>query len=191
MLEIEYKFMTNEGLANKLLAQYNFSKNFSQINTYYIDRNDILRKNHITVRIREKNNQVYFQIKYPAKNNIKHHSCSNLSVRNEYSEKCRFPLTSNFIQKKIEKITGLIIYDLYSPGQMITERYVCNDFRDIKIFLDVNSYLGIKDFEIELETSKKDNNKVAYLLSQLDKYKLNQHTSGKCTRFLQRYCSMK
>lgn len=191
MLEIEYKFMTNEALANKLLAQYNFSKKFSQTNTYYIDRNEILRKNHITVRIREKNNQFYFQIKYPVKNNITRSPCSNLSIRNEYSEICNSPLSSNSIQKKIENITGLIIYDLYSPGQMITERYVCNDFKDIKIFLDVNSYLGIKDFEIELETNQNDNNEVTYLLSQLDKYKLQQHTSGKCTRFLQRYSSMK
>ena len=63
---------------------------------------------------------------------------------------------------------------------MTTYRYVYYPYKNVKVCLDFNEYLGMYDYELEIEFIDIDE-----ILSNFDINPDLQHHGGKCTRFLQ------
>lgn len=144
--EIEYKFLVTEkqfrALWKRFSETYSEGSSKMQINYYYDTHDNTLDKENVTVRIR----QVYDKLKWQ----IKRHSGekSVFLVSDEYSgDLGELPrsVTINSIDEK-----------LYLKGNLITERKILHFGNNSIICFDINMYLGVVDFEIEIEYNADD-----------------------------------
>ena len=132
--EYELKFLLQKSDYEKLLKIFSNSDSvtFEQVNYYYDTYDQKLRKNNITARIREKNGKL--------KGVIKVHSAGTA-----YSKETSF---------LVEGVSNVIFYNgehLYLQGELYTKRIEINICDGIMLMLDHNKYLGIEDYELELE----------------------------------------
>lgn len=185
MEEIEYKFMISRDEFDYLLKMQPFKSPVKQVNHYFIDGDNLLRLNHITVRVREYPDKKMLEIKYPRRNiHQKFYTKNeNLAIRDEYSRKIQ-----NFSEiqpDEIVAVTGIQINDIQCIGHMTTYRYVYYPYKNVKVCLDFNEYLGMYDYELEIEFKSEDFLDIDEILSNFDINPDLQHHGGKCTRFLQ------
>ena len=106
-----------------------------QTNYYYDTRSEKLRRDNVTMRIREKNGKLKGTIKY-------HLATKHCSVERNF---------------RVDSIPEVMVYEgdlVYLRGRLITCRtsYFLSD--TIKIMLDRNEYLNSVDFELEIESPK-------------------------------------
>lgn len=144
--EIEYKFLVSEEEFNQFLAHFGTQGNSAvskiQINYYYDTDDNMLNKNDVTVRVRQERDKLKWQIK-------KHTNTSMaLFFSDEYCG-CleRLP--------KALRVEG-IHEELLLKGSLLTERReikfgVCG-----KLCFDISMYLGVIDYEIEIEYTERD-----------------------------------
>lgn len=144
--EIEYKFLVSEEEFNQFLSYFDTQGNNAvrkiQINYYYDTDDNMLNKNDVTVRVRQEQDKLKCQIK-------KHTNTSMaLFFSDEYCG-CleRLP--------KVLRVEG-IHEELLLKGSLLTERReikfgVCG-----KLCFDINMYLGVIDYEIEIEYTERD-----------------------------------
>lgn len=144
--EIEYKFLVSEEEFNQFLAHFGTQGNSAvskiQINYYYDTDDNMLNKNDVTVRVRQERDKLKWQIK-------KHTNTSMaLFFSDEYCG-CleRLP--------KALRVEG-IHEELLLKGSLLTERReikfgVCG-----KLCFDISMYLGMIDYEIEVEYTERD-----------------------------------
>lgn len=181
MLEREYKYMINEFQYKRIKEKLNFTNEFIQTNYYYIDDEDLLRKNHITVRIREKNKKRFLQVKY---NSPKAHFKVNENevIREEFS---RIMFKGEEITcSEIYKITGVLVNNIFCIGSMKTIRNSIYLDEGMVLSLDKNNYLDVTDYELEIEGEKEINNQISEFLKDIGIINGVSKCTGKCTRFL-------
>ncbi len=144
--ETEQKFLARkeqfyqyfESLVNK----YGKAVTNHQVNYYYDTENNTLNKNNVTVRIRQERDGMKWQVK-------KHFRESNLL------------LSSDEYSGSIEELPQFLkICDinekLFLKGSLMTERRIINFGVGSKLCFDINMYLGVIDYEIEVEYLKQD-----------------------------------
>lgn len=184
MKEIEYKFMINAEQFYRILYKYNFEKPIKQVNYYYVDSEKKIRKNHITVRVRDFGSEMYLQIKF---GNKEDYSCAPegmyLTVREEYSRKVTG--LDDVKKNEIEQITGIQLKDIMNVGHMITFRYRCHIKDGINLCLDKNLFLDMCDYEIEVELEHENEPGLELLFRELALPKFTSERLGKCSRFMQ------
>lgn len=144
MIEKEYKFLLTKEQYIDLKKYFEWDKSFEQFNHYYNDIDNYIYDNDITVRIREKNGEFRLQTKTNMFNNgalaIKEEK--ELVVDNAFEE----------IQPQIlEDMIGNLCRGIHKVGVLKTYRNVCTKFQNIEICLDMNEYLSVIDYELELE----------------------------------------
>ena len=144
--EIEYKFLVSEEEFNQFLVHFDTQGNNAvrkiQINYYYDTDDNMLNKKDVTVRVRQEQDKLKCQIK-------KHINTSMaLFFSDEYCG-CleRLP--------KVLRVEG-IHEELLLKGSLVTERReikfgVCG-----KLCFDISMYLGMIDYEIEVEYTERD-----------------------------------
>lgn len=144
--EIEYKFLVSEEEFNQFLVHFDTQGNNAvrkiQINYYYDTDDNMLNKNDVTIRVRQERDKIKWQIK-------KHTNTSMaLFFSDEYCG-CleRLP--------KVLRVEG-IHEELLLKGSLVTERReikfgVCG-----KLCFDISMYLGMIDYEIEVEYTERD-----------------------------------
>lgn len=183
MIEQEYKYMISCEGFNILLKKYKSINPILISNSYYSDTNGILNSKHITVRFREINHKCIWEIKYPVLNQCKLDSA--LSLRQEYSIEASKKLSP----EDLFNITGVKIDSLICIGKLVTLRHEIKIDSYNFLCLDKNEYLGITDYECELEFTGSSANIV--LLNQLKAFAIYGITGGKRTRFLRRLREIK
>lgn len=160
------------------------AKSRLQINYYYDTEELDLLRNDITVRVRQKEDELRLQIKYP------------LCVENHIVSKKEIECTIDKIEKEfvldktvwedsdwdIEKHKIVKYY-----GELITFRTSLQYNEWLKLELDYNCYLGISDYELEVEIESGKEEEALKLLEGLfgDRYKHTEY--GKCKRFYKQY----
>lgn len=124
---------------------YTRLKNFIQVNYYYDTNKYKLNRNDITLRVRQKEDSLRIQLKCLLKRE------GGLFVKNEFSENIdELPVKIN--KEKIQWPELLICEDdITLKGNLITERTVYKFNEAMEIDLNKNFYLGIIDYELELE----------------------------------------
>lgn len=144
--EIEYKFLVSEEEFSQFLVHFDTQGNNAvrkiQINYYYDTDDNMLNKKDVTVRVRQEQDKLKCQIK-------KHTNTSMaLFFSDEYCG-CleRLP--------KVLRVEG-IHEELLLKGSLVTERReikfgVCG-----KLCFDISMYLGMIDYEIEVEYTERD-----------------------------------
>ena len=174
-VETEYKYLISNELFKELLSKcskkYDFLEHKLQVNYYYDTAENLLNRSKTTVRIRQNLNKMKLQIK---KHRIEN---DTLSVSDEYSSSVN------------ELPSVLKIPDVQDPvtlkGVLITERNIYTFGENSSICFDTNIYLGVCDYEIEIEVDKTDKNKA---LSVIDFLGLVQMPiMSKSERFFERF----
>lgn len=135
MLEYEKKIPITENEYKRIIEAVEFIDKGDQINYYYDTEDFSLNKRGITYRIRKKDGKYTATIK---EHNVESRECNtelSKRVTDEYD-------TALFVEKHIKL-----------QGELITERkYLVKD-EGFEIVIDKNHYLGVTDYEIEIEYS--------------------------------------
>lgn len=156
-VEIEYKCVVGKELFEELLtkceAKYSLLERKIHANYYYDTEDNALNKLKTTVRVRQYQNNLILQIKKNKKEK------GSMIISDECS-------------KTVDELPNILkISDSRVPlllkGVLITDRriYVCEE--SFIICLDVNLYLGICDYEIEIEAIEYDEEKLLSILEYL------------------------
>lgn len=141
------------------------SEKVVQKNYYYDTYNQDLRKNNITMRVREKNGKAY--------GTIKRHLGNHTSTE-EY-----FAVT---LPRQILLYEG---QDVYQAGMMQTERTTFRLTESVLLTLDHNTFLGICDYELEIECPRNLLLPVDRLMTVVLSFKPQEHS--KSERFFRRW----
>jgi uncharacterized protein YjbK len=167
-IEFEKKqLLTKEAYENKIEELFSLTpgENFIQVNYYYDTTAFDMCKNNQTVRVRLKDSELNLEYKL-------HRAYINGTRICEEKTK---PL--NMLPKSIM----VQQFELFFIGSLITQRtnFLINDYL---ISLDKNYYLGIVDYEIEIEIEL--DSTTTFLPSVLKILDEDSFTPGKYTRFI-------
>ena len=185
MLEKEFKYLISAEFYTELMKIIFCDEPQEIINNYYLDSEGLLQNNHVTVRLREKNGEKFFQIKQ----NLNQHDNIQgfLAIRKEYS--CKVDDDENFLEKilfEVKKHTELNVKNLYLAGTLKTIRNQVELGDSTVLCLDKNIYIDIIDYEAEIEFKEKEpSDEAKVFMNLLEENSLNSQ-GGKRTRFLRR-----
>lgn len=173
MIEKEIKVILNYDEYKKVLNEFCFQLPIIQTNYYYQSEGE---PKDITIRIREKNNKYMLQIKIPRQKE------KSLHIKEEYEEPIE-GVQKKIGKEKIEMVCGnKFTNDAIYIGKLVTERSLCTVYNNIEMALDVNDYLGISDYELEIEYKDKYPTEIVKKLKKLG-IKVDECVEGKNTRF--------
>lgn len=178
-IEKEFKYVVSSELFQSFLykcnEEYPFIKHKLQANYYYDTDENALNKTRTTVRIRQQHSDMKLQIKRHRENK------DGLATSDEYSGQIdTLPSTL-----KIPEVYDVLIL----KGVLITDRRMFSFGENSTICFDSNMYLGICDYEIEVEVDDVDINLARMLIEELG---LNSESfSSKSERFFERLEAMK
>ena len=133
--------------------KFSFSEHKLQANYYYDTDENTLNSEKITVRIRQQHSDMKLQIK-------KHREFDNgLSTSDEYSEK--IDTLPSFM--RIPDISD----NVFLKGALVTERQVFSFGKNSNICFDENMYLGICDYEVEIEVDERDTAEALFVINYI------------------------
>ena len=144
--ETEYKFLVSKEQFEKyfalLVKKYGKATTKLQINYYYDTEGNTLNKNDVTVRVRQENDRLIWQ--------IKNHTAQYGAL-----------FSSDEYCGSLDFLPGIIKFneikeDLIFKGSLITERRTISFGDGGKLCFDFNMYLGTNDYEIEVEYTGQD-----------------------------------
>lgn len=175
MLEKEYKAMLSCEDFEKLKDAFLWDSVKVQTNNYYTDSDGVLRKNRVMFRIRKKDGKCVIQVKLHKNKNSPLQICEE----NEFMIDSVPQIIENG-----EQYTGIKTGALMLLGNAKTERYSKMWDKDTEICLDKTEYLGICDYEIEVEYTA--DTIPADLTEKLNSLgvEFKENSSGKFSRFL-------
>lgn len=140
MLEKEVKIMLTEEEYERCKGLFDFGAPLRQVNNYYYSRK--CSERGISVRVREVGGEVLLQVKVPVSTE------GSLAVREELEKKLHF-VPERIGAETLEEVCG-VADSAVRRGSLETRRSICKT-GDTEICLDKNTYLGVTDYEIELE----------------------------------------
>jgi uncharacterized protein YjbK len=141
------------------------------VNYYYDTEDNMLNSNDVTVRIRQERDKLNWQIK-------------------KHSEKYGALFSSDEYSGSIEELPGFFMIDgvnekLQLKGSSVTERRIINFGVSGKLCFDINMYLGVIDYEIEVEYSDQDRSIGDAIAAVIDSMKAM--TITKSNRFFKKW----
>lgn len=173
--ELEYKFLLtkNDFMWLSLYAEKKFPlvSDCVQVNYYYDTKDCKYNKQNETIRIRQIGKSLILQYKKHNK------SQNNLCKSEEISQ------DTNIVPCKISFLNSKDIVSL--KGDLITERKVYSFEKGIYIAFDINYYLGVCDYELEIEFEYSEKETAIQLMKKLS-LKSSRPIDNKSTRFLKR-----
>ena len=178
-IETEYKCLLSveqfQEVLSKCKMKLSFSEHKLQANYYYDTDDNTLNSEKITVRIRQQHSDMKLQIK-------KHGEFNNgLSTSDEYSGKID-------ILPSVMKIPD-ISENVILKGVLVTERQVFSFGINSSICFDGNMYLGICDYEVEIEVDERDTEDALSIINYLGL--IQKPIESKSERFFRRLEAMK
>ena len=152
MLEFEKKIMLTEQEYN-LLTTYKVKNTQSRIQTnYYFDTDDFdMNKKDITCRVRSENGKFKSIIK------------SHVGVNSDCSIESDVAFKDEFDPSAFSNM------GLHMQGALITERMVLYKNECCEMVLDRNIYLGMSDFELEVEYTENSEDMALQLINVVAK----------------------
>ena len=175
MLETEYKSLLTEEEYSRIAGHFDWDSIKEQTNHYYSDDDKILAKNRVMFRVRIKDGKSVIQVKLHKNAGSPLQICEEL----EYSvDGVPETITDG------EKYTGIKTGELKKLGSTVTLRHSKMWDSKTEICLDKTEYLGIIDYEIEIEyTGEEIPAELSAELTALG-IEFKGSSIGKYTRFL-------
>lgn len=174
LLEIEYKMLLDKDVFYKILGDYkeHINHSYTQIN-YYLT-NSLLKEKKYMLRIREKDNKYEMTLKRPYLN----HSLEtniNISLKDKDDILSGYMIDNEIIN--ILKDEDIDVRTLKNEISLTTKRYDIL-LEEGTLSLDINTYNGITDYELEFEVN---NEKEGYarFLSIIQPYELTYIKNNK------------
>lgn len=173
--ETEYKFLVSDEQFNKYFAlfveKYGKAATKLQVNYYYDTEDNLLNKNDVTVRVRQGRDKLKWQIK-------------------KHSGKCGALFSSDEYSGSVEELPRFLTVDgvneeLLLKGSLVTERRVINFGVSGKLCFDISMYLGVIDYEIEIEYLEQDKPMGDAIAAVIDSNMAS--TTTKSDRFIKRW----
>ena len=177
MLETELKAMLTKSQFDKIKEIFTWDSIKNQINSYYISPDNLLKKHGITLRIRTIDNTHILQVK-------KHTSKNGALQISEVSEFELDTIPIELTEDDVYKYTG-IKTTASLIGDLTTTRYSCFYSSEVEICLDKSTYLGLTDYEIEIEYTKPIPQALLDTLAKIDVL-FDTPCKGKFSRFMGR-----
>lgn len=156
-MEIEFEkkiLLTKKEYEHLLSLKKNMPPiSFCQVN-YYYDTDDFeMNRQGITCRIRKKDNQY------------------NATIKKHYLEKHE---RSSEISKAVNDHLDSSVFAVVSPdiklqGELVTSRTILYDHDGVEVMLDMNEYLGVTDYELEIEYLSESKDLAKRVLHNLEK----------------------
>lgn len=180
MIEKEYKVMLTEKEYNKINAAFAWTQELVQANHYYLDANSELRDSDITLRIRELGDKYFLQTK------IRKECNGSLSIKEEQE------LYVDSVYKKLpleieNQILGGRYKNICRVGKLVTLRKIMF-INECEICLDLNRYLSIVDYELEIEfKSKQIPNDIICMFQDKFAIFFQKEAIGKSSRFFKQF----
>ncbi|MBQ7574329.1 MAG: CYTH domain-containing protein [Clostridia bacterium] len=175
MLEKEYKSLLTKDEYEKIKTAFEWDSAKVQENHYYTDNEGILRRNRVMMRVRVKDNKSVIQVKLHKNPG----SALQICEETEY--------TVDGVPKSFqdgEKYTGIKTGVLYNIGCAKTLRHSKMWDDKTEICLDKTEYLGVCDYEIEIEYTTDEIN--PELMQKINGMGIlfKENSIGKFSRFL-------
>lgn len=141
MIEQEIKILLTEKEYLSILTSIKWEKSLKQVNHYYADPEGAQKGRGLSIRVRELGDRYYLQMKRTITEQ------GLLHIKEEYE----YEMQS--VPDMIEDLTirDITIEKAWKMGCLRTIRHVYHWDDYTEICLDENSYLGIKDYELEIE----------------------------------------
>ena len=148
IVEIEAKALVSKEDYEKLVSLFKENRSYVQIN-YYIDTKDSdVRKKGLSLRVRFKDMKFEMTVKVPR---TEGHIEKNVYITDEEFEgingQTSFP--DNEIKKYLEEV-GIDTSKLFIKTVLSTRR-IDAEYEGGELAIDMNTYSGITDYEVELE----------------------------------------
>lgn len=176
MKETELKVLLTKRQYSRLCQRFSCDTFATQINFYYTDETEVLKNKNITIRVRAKNGNLALQVKVPCGQQGLVHT------KNEY-EKSLDEVPYIIKGEILQEMTGIAMSDVCMKGYLITERRKTKFENGTEICLDYNQYLGMDDYELEVEYNEEI---PSFVFSILKDEKINlMENKGKCSRFFE------
>lgn len=183
MLENEYKILVDEVKFYRILKQVETNGSTEHTNYYYDTSDYSFYHQGLTFRIRDSFQHKVLQIKYPDTAVIKFSS----RIEKEFTiDEIPLVITQYDTQKYIPDIT--INGDIKMLGCLTTYRWTKRLEDNLLLCFDKNSYLGILDYEIELEFDDYLID-ISHIFNYLGIEPAN--SKGKYSRFIEKYLTVK
>lgn len=177
-VEKEIKILLSEEHYNTIDNQFDWKEEYEQVNYYYETVGEVVDLER-TIRIRCKNGKKKLQIKIPE------YRDKSLHVKNEYEE-----VVSDIPRVLDKEVLNNLAGEVFSSdatlvGTLTTLRKINTQFDNVEICLDRNEYLGMIDYELEIEFTGPYPDEI---LNIIKKYitVTDAEARGKHSRFLQR-----
>lgn len=178
MLEKELKCIITEEIYERVKAAFDWDYSAEQINYYYTDKGGILRKDRVMVRIRVREGVSKLQVKR-RKNT---HSPLQICDETEY-EIDGVPETIS--ARLSSEAVGFDVGELFLLGNAKTLRSSLMWDDETEICLDKTEYLGVTDYEIEIEYKGEPKNELTAGLQELGVV-FEENSVGKFSRFMKK-----
>lgn len=172
-MEIEFEkkiLLTKEEYEHLLSLKMNMPPiSFCQINYYYDTDDFAMNRQGITCRIRKKDNQY------------------NATIKKHYLEKHE---RSSEISKAVndhldDSVFAVVNPDIKLQGELVTSRTILYDHDGVEVALDMNEYLGVTDYELEIEYLSESEDLAMCVLQDLE----NSFGAGECPNDHGTFCS--
>lgn len=120
---------------------FQWNKIIEQTNFYYIPQRD---SGMTSIRVRQIGERYFLQLKAPISEN------GALHVKKEYESELE-SLPEKLTAQELSKLVGSDFPAADLAGSLHTQRKLCTAFDSVEICLDKSDYLGVTDYELELE----------------------------------------
>lgn len=174
MIENELKFIITKEQYYKAQDRIKWDEIIEQVNYYYTDNEN----ENITIRVREKRDKYYLQVKIPLSED------KGIHIKKEFTKEI-FDIPPIILGTELSELTGEKINNASYIGKLKTTR-LRKKINQAELCLDKNEYLGITDYEVEIEYLDVKSREECLAQIQLCALSLeNTKVSGKYTRFKQ------
>ena len=180
MLETELKVALTKEQYEQIQRELTFKEGYEQINFYYAPQGLEDVKGRPTIRIRSKKGRMQLEAKVPAGANE-----GSVKMHEEYAKDISC-IPGTITADEVSALTnGQFAEDVCLLGYLKTYRQINTEYAGTEVALDMNEYLGVTDYELEIEYEDELPKELLNRLDFLD-VEFDKSVTGKYRRFITR-----
>lgn len=179
-VEREVKILLTQQQYEQIRGRFQWTAAVEQVNHYYLDREGQLRAEKVNLRVRQIGNRYWLQVKTLVKN-VKGGPSVHQETETDIDGAPDF-----FDSRTVKALTGVETQGARRVGALTTLRHTLWVEPEIELCLDKSDYLGVTDYELEIEYTGDRLEAVLALVEQLG-LTAGEKPQGKLSRFYARW----